>query len=310
MAAKTPTIISASRRTDVPRFYCAWFRHRRRAGFADFRNAFGGAGRASLRDKDVLAFLFWTRLSAPFGPALDELEADGLPYAFHHTITGLPASLEPDVPDRASAIRDFVQLSKRLPSPRCIQWRYDPLVIGGACTADWHRENFRAIAGQLEGHVAVVNTSVIEPYLKVLRRLPDTAVLFRRPAPTRHRTVIRRYPDLPTGGEETNDLLRSLAEIAAEHGMELRACANPELGLPRSICCSRELFEGWGEETADRVADRRTAPSRDACQCLESVDIGMDNTCVGGCRYCYVTTSSASARRNHEAHDPEASSLR
>ncbi len=60
-----PKIISASRRTDILRFYSRWMLGRVGAGFAEFRNSFGGKGRASLRREDVLAYLFWTRLAGP-----------------------------------------------------------------------------------------------------------------------------------------------------------------------------------------------------------------------------------------------------
>jgi hypothetical protein len=57
-------IISASRRTDIPRYFGPWFTECRRAGVAEYRNVFGGGGRVSLRAEDVLAYLFWTK-SAP-----------------------------------------------------------------------------------------------------------------------------------------------------------------------------------------------------------------------------------------------------
>jgi hypothetical protein len=49
---------------------------------------------------------------------------------------------------------------------------------------------------------------------------------------------------------------------------------------------------------------------RKACRCLKTVDIGMDNTCLAGCRYRYVVTSHASAVKNFRRHDPSKPMLR
>ena len=92
--------------------------------------------------------------------------------------------------------------------------------------------------------------------------------------------------------------------------MELRACSNPELGLPASQCCSAEMFAPYGEQLKPELADLRPRPSREGCRCLEAVDIGMDNTCLAGCKYCYVLVSHESAVENFRRHDPKDLSLR
>jgi DNA repair photolyase len=45
---------------------------------------------------------------------------------------------------------------------------------------------------------------------------------------------------------------------------------------------------------------------RSACGCVVSKDIGMYDSCLFGCQYCYATTSFARARANFSRHDPEA----
>lgn len=303
-------IISASRRTDIPRYFGRWFAERRREGVAEFRNVFGGKGSASLRDEDVLGFLFWTKYAGPFAAELQALRNDGVPFVFQYTITGYGRDVEPHVTERSRAIDDFLAVSQALPSPACIQWRYDPIILSGSTTADFHRRNFGEIADALEGATRVVNVSIVEPYQKAIRRLLDPSVLYRRVDPSRHKTVAKRYPDLPQVGSEIEELLRELAELARDHGMELRSCSNPEWSLPRSQCSGLALFTPYGEQITTRVAALRSGPSRDACRCVEVVDIGMDNTCLAGCKYCYVVTSHDTAVKNFERHDPAHRMLR
>ncbi|MDA0337679.1 MAG: DUF1848 family protein [bacterium] len=304
-------IISASRRTDIPRYYAEFFAARRAAGQVQFRNAFGGMGSVSLRDEDVLGYLFWTRLAQPFAGNLQALRDDGIPYAVQYTITGYGTDLEPHTPGASTAVDDFHRLSAQLPSPACIQWRYDPIVLSDTCHRAWHEANFIALAQQLQGATRVVNVSIVEPYLKAIRRVADPTVQFRPLDPDRHKTAARRHPDLPQAGPAaTTGLLEELRAIATAHGMELRACCNPELSLPASQCCSPELFTPYGEGLQRRLGQLPQAPSRKSCRCLRSVDIGMDNTCIAGCRYCYVVTSHETAVKNFRQHDPKGSMLR
>lgn len=304
------SIISASRRTDIPRYYARWFLRRRRAGFAEFRNAFGGKGRVSLRDEDVLAYLFWTRHAAPFQENLEALRGAGIPFAFQYTLTGYGPDLEPSAPRLQVAIDDLLATSHALPDAGCIQWRYDPILLSSMFSARWHEENFRNLARLLRGSVRVVNVSFTEPYLRTVRRMEDPSMRYRQVDPRRHKTVARLEPPVAPVAADGDLLLRDLADIAREHDMELRACSNPELALPRSRCCGPELFATYGETLSRTISALPPGPSRGDCRCIRAVDIGMDNTCIAGCRYCYATVSHKSAHKNHARHHPGDSSLR
>ena len=255
-------IISASRRTDIPRYFARFFAERRKAGWVEFRNPFGGKGCASLRDEDVLGYLFWTRFAGPFAENLRALRDDGIPHVFQYTITGYGRDLEPHTPGTARAIEDFLSVATRLPDPACIQWRYDPIVLSETHDRAWHLENFARIARELADATRVVNTSIIEPYRKTIRRVADATVHYREIVPGRHQSAARRYPELLRAGETAHRLLEELGSVASEHGMVLRACSNPELGLPVSQCCSAELFAPYGEPLMRELGTLRPRPSR------------------------------------------------
>lgn len=307
----TPHVISASRRTDIPRYYARWFAARRKAGHAEFRSAYGVPGRVSLKPEDVLGYLFWTRLSGPLLPQLRALAAEATPFALQFTLTAYGRDLEPHRVREARAIDDFLTVAALLPSRAAIQWRYDPILLSEIYSVDFHRRAFLRLAQALFGATTVVNTSVAEPYLKALRRLSPEAnadLRWRKPDPSRHKTVAQRYPHLLTAGDDVAALLCDLAAIARAHGMTLRSCANPEWGLPAAQCCSAELFAPWG--LGERLRALRPRPTREGCRCLPSVDIGMDNTCLSGCKYCYVVTSHDAAVAAFRAHSPNAEALR
>ena len=48
---------------------------------------------------------------------------------------------------------------------------------------------------------------------------------------------------------------------------------------------------------------------RKACGCVISRDVGMYDSCLFGCQYCYATGSFERARANHGAHNPDSPSL-
>ena len=94
-----PSIISASRRTDIPAFYMPWLMNRLREGSASYPNPFGGQVQTvSLKPEDVHSIVFWSKHYGAFLHHVDALEAMGYPFYCHYTITGAPRALEPHVP--------------------------------------------------------------------------------------------------------------------------------------------------------------------------------------------------------------------
>jgi hypothetical protein len=51
------------------------------------------------------------------------------------------------------------------------------------------------------------------------------------------------------------------------------------------------------------VSDKKDPSQRECCLCRQSKDIGINNTCLHNCTYCYATTSPDIAQRRFKEHD-------
>ncbi|MBU0765097.1 MAG: DUF1848 domain-containing protein [Bacteroidetes bacterium] len=71
-------LYSSQRRTDIPAFYGDWFMNRIKEGLVGYMNPFGGQKYLiSLKQEDVLCFVFWSKNFEPFHHNLYEFEEIG-----------------------------------------------------------------------------------------------------------------------------------------------------------------------------------------------------------------------------------------
>ena len=310
---RVPAIISASRLTDIPRFYAEWFANRRMAGYCHSANSFGSQFIISLRLEDVLGYLFWTRDVRPLLEEIASIRAENIPVVVQFTITGYGEQLELDRVPLVQQIESFLAVAEALPSPSCIQLRYDPIIVGGQYTEGWHEETLGRICRELRGYTLVVNTSICEPYVTGVSRIDRLlAVQYSAPDPERHASTVRKFPKLATLAPMA--LLRRMTTVAHSDGMRLRVCANPELSdagpFPAAQCCGLDLFNAYPTDQVRQLTNTLPAPSRVGCQCLATSDICMSDTCPGGCLYCYVTGAMTKSRNLFEWHRADRESIR
>ena len=160
-------VISASRRTDIPRFYAEWLMTRIRKGVVAVPNPNNADSVSwqSLKPETVDAIVFWTKDPRPLLPHLPELDDLGFRYYFQYTLTGYPEWLEPNTPHGSEAIDAFRETSERVGAHRVV-WRYDPISFLPGLTEEWHLENHARLAADLEG---LTNRCVIS-FLDVFRK--------------------------------------------------------------------------------------------------------------------------------------------
>ena len=290
-------IISASRRTDVPAFYSGWFLKRIEAGYCDVPNPFNPkqVTRVSLKPEDVDVIVFWTRNASPLLPRLKDLDRSGYRTIFLYTLMDNPRPIDPRCPSLEEALATFKALSDRI-GPGRVTWRYDPIIFSNATPPDFHKKRYEEISRRLQGYTNRSIISVVNLYKKVRQRLSD----------------LRMKGIEVTECEEKafGELMRFLAAVARDRGMTLSSCAQEQDLTGYGVFPGKCIDDGQiGEAFGLEVNQGKDPSQRKACRCVVSRDIGMYDTCLYGCAYCYATTSFDKAKENYSRHDPESPAL-
>lgn len=284
-------IISASRRTDIPAFYSQWFINRVREGFLLTRNPFNAnqVRRVSLNPSDVDVIVFWTRNPSKLMTHIPELNSSGYKFYFQYTITGYPRSIEAAVPRPHIAIDIFTQLSELIGHDKVV-WRYDPILVSNLVDINEHKRLFKKIAGLLAGKTNRVVISFSDFYKKTERNLNSVGGLV--------------YSDITKDMDALLDLSKYMADIAYENGMEIKSCAEhvdtSSIGITHGKCIDEALIK---DVFGISLSEKKDKGQREECGCIKSIDIGMYNTCLHECSYCYATFNKKSVISNKRKHD-------
>lgn len=292
-------IISASRRTDIPAFYVQWFMNRIKAGWCLVPNPVNHKRlfRVSLRPENVDAIVFWSKDPSPLLPYLNEIDDAGFRYYFQFTLNDYPHMLEPNLPPLGKRLDTFHRLSQRIGSQRVI-WRYDPIIISNLTPPAYHLHRFSQLAKALNGATRRVMVSFVCLYRKTEHRL----------------SALEKHSGFKfTRGlicEANLKLLQELAAIADQNSIQMLTCAaSPEIqaaGIPPGKCIDDELIQKlWALD----IGYHKDPSQRQHCLCTLSKDIGVMDTCLHGCVYCYSTRNLALAKRHHREHNPDSPAL-
>lgn len=290
----TKKIISVSRRTDIPAFYSEWFINGIKRGYVDAVNPFNRkyVSRVSLKPEDVICFVFWTKNPYPFMKYLDYMDQLGYMYYFQFTLNPYGNDLEKQVPVKAKyLINVFQELSKRIGKEKVV-WRYDPILLNDKYTIDYHLEYFEKLTLKLHDYTERVVISFIDLYQKTLRNTKDLNIR-------------------PITEEEINYLGKKFSEIACKYNLSIYTCSEKfdlsSYGIKHSKCIDDELI-GKMIDDLSFTLNKDKGQRRD-CGCVESIDIGANNTCQHFCAYCYANTSYSVVKKNIKSHNPHSTLL-
>ena len=160
-------------------------------------------------------------------------------------------------------------------------------------------ETYDEIAQKLRGCTGRSVISIMDFYRKTQKRMQEL-----------EKNGLNVLPFQSSSGSRFGTLMSALAKSAAKNGMEIVSCAEEmdlsTYGIRAGKCIDDDYINRvFGIE----VGHKKDPSQRKACGCVTSQDIGMYDSCLFGCQYCYATFSFERARNNHSAHDPESPSL-
>ena len=272
------SVISASRRTDIPAFYLNWFIDTIKAGQVEVINPFYRQKKRTVKlDPDHVQWIvFWSRNYAHLIRQKDFFKDYNL--FFHFTI--LPKSvLEQSALPIEKAINQIQILSETYGPDRII-WRYDPIVHwieNKTIVSNHDPKNFESLCLTFHSFgISQCYFSFVHSYQKYERRFA------------------KEYPDwqicnLKTGDQLT--ILNEMVEISAKYKITLYSCCNDTFlnnsAIKKGHCIDGQLLNQL--YTNDKVSIAKT-PSRQDCGCTRSIDIGdyIKHPCRYGCIYCYA----------------------
>ncbi len=280
-------ILSISRRTDIPGYYSQWFVNRLKAGYVYTKNPMNPLQmrKILLSPEDIDCIVFWTKDPQNMMDKLSVIDDLGYSYYFQFTLNPYRKDMERNLREKDQIVCTFRKLSNQLGHGRVL-WRYDPIILNDNITFDYHICNFEQLCNSLQGYTKICTISFVDIYSKLNKQVKQN--------------IIQNITK-----EQMHQLAAGLSEIAKNYGIELRACCETlDLstdGVKPAACIDKEIVERVCGHTISVKTDKNQRPG---CNCIQSVDIGIYNTCNNGCVYCYANYSEASIRRNFEKHDP------
>ena len=278
-------IISASRRTDIPAFYSDWFFNRIKERYVLVPNPYNSKmiSRISLDPAIVDCIVFWSKNPAPMLEKLDKLKEYN--YYFQFTLNPYGPEIENHLPIISKRIDTFKRLSDRIGKEKVI-WRYDPVLTNETYTPGFHKEKFAEIAYELKEHTEKCMLGFIDHYQHI-------------------RTAVSRFNIQPLLKADIEEMAASFKKTVDTCSIQLNTCTVKvdltHLGIPGGLCIDNQLVE---RIAGYPISARKDKNQRDICRCAESIDIGIYESCLNGCIYCYAIKGNYNTvKYNLNKHD-------
>lgn len=277
-------ILMASGRTDIPAFYTKWFMNRYKEGYIDVKNPFNKKLVSRIFFKDVDLIMFCSKNPLPI---LKELKNIKIPIIFHVTLTPYKKDIEPNLPPKGLIIKGIKKISEILGKEN-IWVRYDPILLNDIYTIEYHKKAFENMCTLLDGYVEKIIVSFIDDYKNVRKNINYL-----------------RYRNLSE--DDYKNIGTSFSFSAKKHNMTVQTCFEnrklTEYGFIEGECLSKEL----AYNLTGKKQKIQTARKEKKCKCVQMADIGVYNTCMHMCKYCYANYDETKVKDNIKKHNPNSS---
>jgi hypothetical protein len=280
MANKLKTVISASRRSDIPAYYLGWFIEKIKSGYVDVENPFNPKqiSRINLLPDITEWIVFWSRDYSKFIRRKDFFLDYNL--YFHFTINSENSLLSPNPPVlKEDAFKQAEELCKNYSQER-VMWRFDPVFFYNN-TSNYSKSDFKDMCRNLSGAgVLSCTTSFASPYKKTEERIRNRGLKIEVNNPS---------------NEKKARILNEMQECCSRYGIKLYLCSNADIGIPEGVlragCINADLLNTLSDNKVSTAVHK----TRPGCGCTKSFDIGSYNyhPCKTGCLYCYANKSNA-----------------
>ena len=279
-------ILNVSGRTDIVAFYTKWFMNRYHEGYVDVRNPFNPKLVSRIHFDNVDAILFCSKNPLPIVEYLKEFDK---PIIFNITLTPYKKDIEPNVSDKKEVIKAIKKISEIIGHDN-VYVRYDPVFLNDKYTVEYHKKAFNKLCSLLDGYVKHIIISFIDDYKNVRKNM--------------HVLKIKEFTD-----NDYEEIGKSFSESAKKYGMRVQTCAENknlvEYGFINGECLSAMMAYKLTGKIYNKWKARKNIP----CNCIESVDIGVYNTCKHLCKYCYANYDETKIDNNIKKHNPNSSLL-
>lgn len=274
------TIISASRRTDIPAFFYNELQNALKEKQITLANPLYPEKKYTidLSPENVHSIVLWSKDMSNIANAPDYLQDYNL--YFQYTITGYNKKVEPLVPDYADTIKTLEKLLQKYPA-EAFNIRFDPVFIADGVERfstinpiDGRLKAFELLCQDMKD-LGMDNSRITMSYLTVYK---DTMSRMNK-----YQINVKALTLV-----EEHELFKNLASISTSYGHNIYTCANDRFddipGIKKGHCIDNDVLTSlYGKCTSSK-----DKAQREQCGCVKSRDIGAYMPCKHACRYCYA----------------------